>query len=419
LIGLLDRTFSSDLLPEKAKSRRAVICAKAINPEDLSVSCFLRILDRISSEDHQYGPVQSAEIAHLVSGWGNGKDVETTTLIQAIVFGVIARARRRDDSWFILASNELDVKGPVLRDYAARGDSLSLAILIHIVRRQFDHFGKSFWPRIEFFGVLKAASQFDVQDTSPELQHEFCALWNQIVLNVRISDNATMAWFILGPIRNVYIALHQETDAAPTQFSTSTSDRDLLLWDPSSYPVCNVAGHIHDDSASTILVRTVLHDDTALVPDSLASPDVPPSSVPAPRHVVESLTDVPPLDNNVHVPGSFHPAHRTAIENLRIHPMSPDLVTARVIQGSIDTSTMTPLSNKEPSASTPPTPMASTSPPGAVAIQNIADRRTSLDVLDVPSLPSPTPVLDNILPTGLQPTLVSPVTESNHGSSSP
>src|SRR5260370_25519554 len=32
LIGLLDRTFSSDLLPEPVKNRRAIICAKAVDP---------------------------------------------------------------------------------------------------------------------------------------------------------------------------------------------------------------------------------------------------------------------------------------------------------------------------------------------------------------------------------------------------
>ncbi|KAH8986154.1 hypothetical protein EDB92DRAFT_1818455 [Lactarius akahatsu] len=44
--------------------------------------------------------------------------------------------------------------------------------------------------------------------------------------------------------------------------------------------------------------------------------------------------------------------------------------------------------------------MASACTPGAVAIQNITGHRTSSDVLNGPSLPSPIPVLDNMLPTG-------------------
>ena len=35
LIGLSDRTFSSDLLPEQVKIRRTVICGKAIGPADI------------------------------------------------------------------------------------------------------------------------------------------------------------------------------------------------------------------------------------------------------------------------------------------------------------------------------------------------------------------------------------------------
>jgi len=49
LVGLLDRTFSSDLLPESVKNRRAIICAKAINPADIP-GAFRWILDRILTD---------------------------------------------------------------------------------------------------------------------------------------------------------------------------------------------------------------------------------------------------------------------------------------------------------------------------------------------------------------------------------
>ena len=89
---------------------------------------------------------------------------------------IVARVQPRDDSWFILASNALGVPEAILRDYAAHGDSLSLAILIHIVRQQFSHFWNMSWPNGEISTVLEAASKFNVQDTLPGLQHEFCAL---------------------------------------------------------------------------------------------------------------------------------------------------------------------------------------------------------------------------------------------------
>ncbi|KAH8988773.1 hypothetical protein EDB86DRAFT_2831854 [Lactarius hatsudake] len=64
----------------------------------------------------------------------------------------------------------------------------------------------------------------------------------------------------------------------------------------------------------------------------------------------------------------------------------------------------------EHSTSTPPAHR-----PGVIAVQHIADRSMSSDILlDVPSLPSPTPVLDIILPTGLQSFLDPPITGSDY-----
>ncbi|KAH9009304.1 hypothetical protein EDB84DRAFT_1547383 [Lactarius hengduanensis] len=157
-----------------------------------------------------------------------------------------------------------------------------------------------------------------------------------------------MATWILGPIRNVYIALHQGTDPAPTQFLASADDWDVLR-DPTSYPRCDVASHIHD-SSSTTLARAVLHDDDPPLPTSIASPDVPPSSVPAAPHVVESLTDMPPLDD-------FHPrtAHKTTTESLSVPVTSPDPATADASDIIIPRPTS--------ATSTPPGAFRSTKPP--------------------------------------------------------
>ena len=181
-------------------------------------------MSRIFSEV-QDGPVQSAEIAHLVRGWDDGKGEYTTTIIGAIVSSVVARAQRRDDLWFAMAAEELGVPESVLRNHATHGNDLSLAILIHVVRKQLTLFQDQHWPLYGFSEVLEAASKFDVLDTSPELQHEFCALWNQVTRGA--GDMAS--WYILRPIRNVYLTLHLHTDCAPTPFSASTSDEDLIL----------------------------------------------------------------------------------------------------------------------------------------------------------------------------------------------
>ncbi|KAH8986156.1 hypothetical protein EDB92DRAFT_1881035 [Lactarius akahatsu] len=191
-----------------------------------------------------------------------------------------------------------------------------------------------------------------------------------------------MASHILRPLRNLYTALHQDTDSAPTRFSSSTAGDDLILRDPSSYPVCNVTGHIHG---------IVLHDNAALPPASLASPDAHFSFIPAPPHVVESLTEVPPLDD-------FLPVHQTTIEEHRIPITLPNPATAEAgaIQ-DIVTSTIT-VSHYTPDTSTS-TPSPSSASP-AVALQHKTDLLTPSDPPNLPSSASSDPVLDDVIPTG-------------------
>ncbi|KAI9461973.1 hypothetical protein BJY52DRAFT_1222175 [Lactarius psammicola] len=69
-------------------------------------------------------------------------------------------------------------------------------------------------------------------------------------------------------------------------------------------------------------------------------------------------------------------------------------------------------------SSRPPTSRASTSPPSAITVQHTTHRRTSSDIPNIPSSP-PTAVLDNVPPTGLPLSSDSPVTGSDHASSSP
>jgi hypothetical protein len=303
LVGLLRRTFSSDVLPAAVKNRRAMICAKAVDPEHTPRA--FNVLDAILSKYGYSGPMVTG-VVEIVKAWRTDSDKGTVLVAEATLCAIIARALTRDDSWFILASTQLDIPEASLQDYAAHGESLSLAILIHIVHQQFIHFGKPSWPQYDFSFVLGKASKFNAQDTLPELQHEFCALWNQIVRKVQHRDDRAMACHILGRIRNVYLALHQDTDSAPTLFSASTDNWDRILWEPSSYPVCKVPGHysdstarIHDDDASATIARAIPHDpnNTPFVP-SLTCPYSSSSSTHAPLDDV-AIGHTPSGDLNV------------------------------------------------------------------------------------------------------------------------
>ena len=381
-----------------------MVCAKAIDP--VQIPNAFSVLDNILSRYEYSGPLVTG-IAQIVRGWAT--DMDTISLAQATVSSIVARAQKRDDSWFMLASNALGIPEATLRDYT--GDSPSLAIFIHVVRQQFSHFHKSSWPKYEFSFVLEAASKFNVQDTSPGLQNDFCALWNQMVRKVQNDDDQRMAFQILGPIRNVYVALHQDTDCAPTRFSPSTGDWDDILWHPSSYPVCNVSGHhpdstpyARDDSDSTTFARAVPHggDNTVLVSSFLSGgPAATSTPTHPPPRFDESLTDAPLPDDNI-----SSPLLETSSENRHIPASSLNVVSSRAIHGSIDASPSlkkTILSTPEPSASLPSSKLKASAPsPDVIAVEHTAVSHNASGNLNIPSSASPAPVLDDILPEGLK-----------------
>ena len=394
LIGFLDRTYSSVSLPEPDKNRRAMICTRALDPTKFPDE-YKDILFRILSED-QYGPVYSAEIARFVRNWYNGRDVG---LMKATVSAVLARAQRRDDHWFTIASEELRLSEPVLRGYDTNGDSLSLAVFIHVTRQHFVYFpgtgAASSWPRHKFWKVLVAASKFDVGNTSPELQHEFCGLWNRIVRKAHNNNvwDYQLAELILKPIRHVYLALHRGTDCAPTRFSPSTRDHARVLLKPTSYPLCSVPGHIHVDSTSATYPRTVMHGSAAASASSLASPDAPSSFVPALGQVVESHMTMP-LSDIAHV----------NIDPPDILVTTPDSATSGITK---------PVPRLTPETSTIATPLSSPSLPAAASRQYNADPMTPPEPSKFLSSASSNPVLDNILHTGPSLSSLLPMTRSD------
>ena len=387
IVEFLDRTFSSDLLSDRVKQRRADICEKAIDLLD-TLQAFPQIIRKLASEDYSepaLGPVQSTKILKLVRSWGYCKGEDTASPIIRALFSIaVSRVQRHDDSWFILASDEMAIPEAVLRSHDAHGDSLSLVILIHILRQQIIYFRSPSWPYREILSAIKSASKFDVRDTSRELQHEFCPLWNKIQdIQVRggpigpafslISQEKFNVSVLRDPLRSVFVALHEGTDSALTHIFNLDTIK------------CNVPSHILDESATTTFSRTLQqHDDTPAIA-SLTSPDAPSSSVPAPPHV-ENLAAVPPLDNSQY----SHPTHRS-VDSVQFSPTSRDASNARAIQDIV-------ASGIDPTPKAPTSPRSSTFPPD-VFLQGKADL---LAPSDSPNLPSPASglVLDNTLLTG-------------------
>ena len=242
LLRFISFTFQSDLLPEGVKNRRAIMCGKVLDVAQFSpASC-----DRLRDIIFHHRTRQTTNFGIVA----NHSSAEHDAYVQAIVTRIVTGVQQRDDSWFRqVAPNALGVPEPVLRSYTAySGDSLSLAVLIYVIRQQFTYFQYSSWPTSEIWVILLEGSNFNPQYASTDLKHQFCALWNQIVLKAQNDDDREIAQNILGPIRNVYLNLHYNTDSVPTQFSASTSHLDDVLELPSTYPVCKVHNHIHGNS---------------------------------------------------------------------------------------------------------------------------------------------------------------------------
>jgi hypothetical protein len=385
LMTFLLYSLSSDLLPEADKSQRTLMCAKALDlaefSQDSGSGLHRAVFDALYSRPRitNFGPI------------ADDSRTEKTIFIQSIATGLAARPQQRDDSWFRqVVPNALGIPETVLRNYATDGDSLSLAILINVTRQQFTYLHHSSWPEDRFQYVLEAISVFNVQDTSPDLQHEFCTLWNQIVLKAQNDNDYMIALNILGPLRKVYITLHQDTDFAPTRFSANTGDRHVALNDPFSYSVCTVASHVYHGPHFTPFAPTSPQNNIALVPPPLFSSEVPSMPISAPPHIIE---DVPSLDN-------FRPAQAT-IEGFRIP------ISSASAMRDIGASVMT--MPHPTSDSFTPAPISSSPPADSVTLPRSADPLTSSDSPNLPQSATFNPVLQR---TGSSPSFRSPIIRS-------
>jgi hypothetical protein len=249
LVQFWNRTVSSNRVSESVKGRRLVVCIRAIEAADLPIAV-PRILHLFSGD--RKGVSRSAEIGHSLGILRNGN---AASLARGMIAGIISINDERDERWFTLAMDELGVSEDVLRHYLDHGDSLLLANLIHITRHFFHDLlqrDSSLDLTWKSLNILPSVSKFDILNTLPELQHEFCALWNEIVQQARsggVDNNPFID--ILIEIRGLCVALHS-TDAALTYFFASTAGYGHLLRQPASYPICMTPDHcIQEASGST------------------------------------------------------------------------------------------------------------------------------------------------------------------------
>ncbi|KAI0247171.1 hypothetical protein BJV78DRAFT_955483 [Lactifluus subvellereus] len=363
LIRFWYHTLTSSFVSEAVKQKRLTICVKAADSARLSDATEM-ILEDIFRRPMD-GVLRSVEIGHSLGSRGNNNNEDSALCAQGIVAGIIASVSvgERDYRWKALVMGQLDVSEDVLRDYLAHGDSVLLANLIHITHQFFP----SYLDRVRFVphalpDILRTISGFDIQNTLPGLQNDFCALWNEIVLEARNRGDHRIPYYILKEIRHIYIALHQGTDSAPTAFSASTDHFAVILYQPSSYPLCNIPGHgshIHEPvvdlpedtvNASAATLSNVPHPDAVLTTiGPSAGPDVSPLPTLTPHCSRIRSADEPSLHMSqaTTIIESSHLTPPVNLENNQFPAISFESATVAAIPGPADTPTTSPAPSSE------------------------------------------------------------------------
>ena len=248
LIGMMDRTLLSDLVPKDVKQRRIIICVKAIDATSLLGPWWT--LRRVIFGDW-HGFSRSIHFGLFVQGWKNISHPVTAFYAQYAIAITLASVQGRDDNWFRLASGQLNTSKSLLRNTFADDDSILLANVIFIIRRTIQTYSTS--EERHRSDIIHASSKaleilcgFDIQNTLGEHQHQFCRLWNQLVDAAQDDDyphNKAISTLILKKARRLYITLHEGTISSPTTFSTTTEDGNRDLDNARSYPRCQVVEH--------------------------------------------------------------------------------------------------------------------------------------------------------------------------------
>ena len=212
LIGLMDRTLSSNLVKEK--HRRIIIFTKVIESKTTSLLDPSRILRRVLFEDW-HGLLGCFEFGHSMRNWANisNKVSVTSFYAKCVATLTLSVVRKQDERWIQLAEN-LPVSSPLHPH--EHDDTILLAQAIFVVRITVQTYSGSEegdWDNIlnvsrRTFG---AVSRLDIRHCLPELQHEFCDLWNKLVIAAQtgqLPHHRSVSVKMLKNIRKLYIALY-------------------------------------------------------------------------------------------------------------------------------------------------------------------------------------------------------------------
>jgi hypothetical protein len=239
---LLERTWSSNSLPDSEKMRRLVACvnvADAVRLSDVALS----ILKDIFSGDWN-NALRSVDVGQFLISQGKYSGQKMGLCAQSIVAGIISNVQANDDKWVALATDQL---GASLPRYLEHGnDNVLLANLIHFIRQNTGDDLNEDLPEA-LSTILPTLSKFHIRHTLPELQGDFLSLWDDID---REAKNHEVFSEICNTIRNLHDVLTQghpldsEVRTDPLEHAnTNDNTRSITSSRSSSDPAPAISSH--------------------------------------------------------------------------------------------------------------------------------------------------------------------------------
>jgi hypothetical protein len=333
LIELMNRTLTSNLVSEAVKLRRIIICTKVVDATSLLGPWW--ILRRVLLGDWQKF-LECIEFGLFVQNWKSISHPVTRFYAECVAAVTISSVtlKDRDDRWFQLASGPLGTSKNLFQNYLKHRESILLANVIFILRRTIQTYsGSAERHRSDILGAsskaLESLGKFDLTRTFPDLRHEFCAVWNQLVDLAQNDDRpyiVHVATAVLKKTRKLYIGLHKGTSAAPTSFSGATDDSDPVLDDARSYCECDVVEHRSLHPIPELRIEEPAPDNAPTTPVPPASGRIPTLPLAAahpsmsfPSHYLRPSVQAPSWPQPTHPSTSYEAAHTLA----SVPPTSP------------------------------------------------------------------------------------------------
>ena len=254
LFSLMHRTLTSNLVSELVKQRRIRVCTKAIDAAPVLASW--RTLSRVFGEWD--GVLESIDFGRsLIRCVGTPyNDPRTDFWVRCIVAVIFVRSQQHGRSQQHAGCSDLPIlllgiSDDLLFKYNLGGrNNVLLATLTFTTRLIVRFHSEHPWDALSNVPsrmLDELLFDIDMQRALPELQQEFCGLWNEVVhmaqdgAGVHVRSIPTE---ILRRLRKNYIAFHENTDPTiPTAFYEFTNDHDPILYHGSVYPLCNVQNH--------------------------------------------------------------------------------------------------------------------------------------------------------------------------------